>query len=243
MNDKNKIAFYNLPWDTDYFKISCAKAVLHTSLELEQWSQLKEKFKDYQFVSIQNTNSEPFNARLIGRDTNAFLADVNIQFIKKLENRHIMPEMIKIYQNLNYNKKIIEMSNFQISKFIEDPELKKRGGADVYRHWVINSFNNEEKYFAISKDNNNEINGFLLHSYFNGSCIIELIAVSNTEKNSGIGTNLFKAIEVAAFEHACKEIKVGTQVRNSAAVNFYHKAGCKQVGCHQVYHLWGIQNV
>lgn len=47
-------------------------------------TKLQAKFKDYQFISITNQNSEPINTQLIGKDTSAFLADVNIQFVKNL---------------------------------------------------------------------------------------------------------------------------------------------------------------
>ena len=237
MIDNNKVTFYDLQWDTDYFGVACAKAILHEPLENNQWNELKMKFKDYQFISIQNTNSEPTNTRLIGRDTKAFLVDVNIQFVKKLENDYVMPETVKIYQNMKLNEQIVEMANFKISKFTEDPELAKRGGTDVYRHWLINSFGREDKYFAVTRDCNDEINGFLLHSYLDNSCTVELIAVSREKTSSGVGTNLFRAIEYGAYKRGCDEIKVGTQVRNFGAINFYQKVGCKQVGCHQVYHL------
>lgn len=242
MIDKNIAKFYDLQWDTDYFGVTCAKAILYKPLNINYWNELKKQFEKYQFVSIQNVNSEPINARLIGRDTKAFLVDVNIQFKKKLSDNYVMPGTVTIYNNMELDKKIVEMADFKISKFTEDRQLVKRGGKDVYRKWLINSFGREEKYFAISRDSNDEINGFLLHSYSNNSCTVELIAVSSRCTNSGVGTNLFKAIEFSALEHGCNEILVGTQVRNLRAINFYHKVGCRKVGCHQVYHLWQLED-
>ena len=97
-----------------------------------------------------------------------------------------------------------------------------------------------DKFYALSKDENGDINGFLLFSYSDNACVIELIAVSQKETKGGIGTSLFKAVEYEAHQRGYNEIKVGTQVRNMGAINFYHKVGCKQVGCHQVYHLWNL---
>lgn len=237
-NIENSVTFYELKWDTDYFGINCAKAILHKPLTLTEWNELKDLFRSYQFVSIENRNSEPINAQFIGKDTTAFLADVNIQFKKKLDKLYKMPENITIRQGLERNDQIVEIAEFQFSKFTEDPGLAKRGGDKVYRQWVISSFGKPEKYFALSINENNEINGFLLHSYQDKACVVELIAVSKNVTHSGIGTSLFRAVEYSAYEHGCDEIKVGTQVRNIRAINFYHKVGCKQVGCHQVYHLW-----
>lgn len=243
MIDKNmedKMSFYDLQWDTDYFGVSCAKVILYKPLTLIEWDELKGKFIDYQFISIENRNSEPTNARLICSDTRAFLVDVNIQFKKEIEKDYEMPETIKIYQDMKQDKQIVEMADFKISKFTEDPELIKRGGSNVYKQWLINSFGKADKYFAISTNSSGEIDGFLLHSYSDNSCTVELIAVSNGKKSNGVGTKLFRAIEYAACERGYDEIRVGTQIRNVGAINFYHKVGCKQVGCHQIYHLWRL---
>lgn len=236
----NAVSFYELDWDTKFFGVSSAKAILHEPLTIAQWNDLKTRFKDYQFVSIENRNSEPTNAQLIGRDTSAFLADVNIQLTKKLEPQGTQADDIAIYQALERNDQLLEIADFGVSKFTEDPELFKRGGDQVYRQWLINSFGNAEKHFAISKDNEGIINGFLLHSYSDNACVVELIAVSSNKAHSGIGTRLFSSVESSAFQCGFTQMRVGTQVRNRAAINFYHKVGCKQVGCHQVYHLWNI---
>lgn len=235
------VTFYDLEWDTEFFGVTCAKTVLHKPLIQPEWDELITKFQDYQFISIENRNSEPINSQMIGKDTKAFLADINIQFTKKLEGPYRKTDNITIYQAFEENEQVIELTEYKFSKFIEDPELLKRGGNQVYRQWVINSFGKQDKYFAIYKDtDSNEIIGYLLHSYIDNLCIIELIAVSKNYSNIGIGTNLFKAVEYAAYEHGCDEIRVGTQVRNIGAINFYHRLGCRQVECNQVYHLWNI---
>lgn len=239
-NIENAVTFNELNWDTDFFGVTSAKATLHKPLTLNEWLELKTRFKDYQFITIMNMNSEPINAQLIGEDTSAFLADVNIQFEKKLLVLPEKPKNVTIHQALEKNDQVIEIADFQFSKFTEDPELAKRGGHQVYQQWLINSFAKTDKFYALSKDEIGDLNGFLLFSYADSTCVIELIAVSQKETKGGIGTSLFKAVEYAAYQQGIKEIKVGTQVRNLGAINFYHKVGCKQVGCHQVYHLWNF---
>ncbi len=237
---KNALTFSELQWDTEFFGVTCAKAILHKQLVQEEWDELKKRFKDYQFISIENRNSIPANARLIGIDTTAFLADVNIQFKKKLEPLCDMPTTVQIYQAMKRDERIIEIGNFQFSKFTEDPELAKRGGAEVYRQWLINSFGKLDKFYEVNESEDGEIDGFLLHSYSDRTCTIELIAVSGNAARGGVGTRLFRALEYEAYQRGCDEIRVGTQVRNMHAINFYHKVGCKQVECHQVYHLWNL---
>jgi len=230
--------FTELKWDTEFFGVTSAKAVLYEPLTLSKWNGLKSKFNEYEFVSIENRNSNPINAQLIGKDTSAFLADVNIQFEKKLIGQLETSKNVTIHQALERNEEILKIADFKFSKFTEDLELAKRNGNQVYYHWLLNSFEKSNKYFALSKDENGIVDGFLLHSYNDQDCLIELIAVSPNVKKSGIGTSLFKTIEISAQNRGCNIIKVGTQVRNMRAINFYNKVGCKQVGCHQVYHLW-----
>lgn len=237
-NFEHAVTFNELYWDTDFFGVTSAKATLHKPLTLNEWLELKTRFKDYQFISIINKNSEPINAQLIGKDTSAFLADVNIQFEKKLVVIERTTENVTIHKALEKNDRIIDIANFQFSKFTEDPNLAKRGGGQVYRQWLINAFERQDMFFALSKNANEDINGFLLFSYADNACVIELIAVSQEETQGGIGSRLFKTVEYVAFQNGFDQIKVGTQVRNLGAINFYHKLGCKQVGCHQVYHLW-----
>lgn len=239
-SQENAVTFSELNWDTDFFGVTSARATLHKPLTLGEWLELKNRFKDYQFISILNINCEPMNTQLIAKDTTAFLADVNIQFEKKLVGLDGKPRNITINQALEKNDQVIEIADFQFSKFTEDLELAKRGGNQVYQQWLNNSFGKTDKFYALSKDEIGDINGFLLFSYADSTCVIELIAVSKKETKGGIGTSLFKAVEYEAHQKGVKKIKVGTQVRNLGAINFYHKVGCKQVGCHQVYHLWNL---
>ncbi|MDL5376349.1 GNAT family N-acetyltransferase [Exiguobacterium mexicanum] len=234
------ITFRKMDWDTDYFGLKCAKAVLHNSLSQEEWGYLEERFKDYQFISIVNENSNPKNAQLIGRKTSAFLADTNIQFSKKIAGIDNLDLNVVIHKGLTENKEILEMADFQYSKFIEDPELFKRGGSNVYSQWLSNSFDNTEKIFALHKDETNKINGFVMFSCSSYKSLIELIAVKKDVKSNGIGARLFKAVEFYSLQNHCNEIIVGTQLRNISAINFYNKMGCKQTECHQIYHLWNL---
>lgn len=234
------ISYYDLKWDTEFFGVDCAKAVLHSSLSTMEWNELQSKFNDSQFISITNLNSDPVNAQLIGKTTTAFLADINIQFVKKLNGLYELPENITIHQSMERNNKIFEIANFKYSKFTEDQELAKRNGNQVYHQWLLNAFEKPDKHFALSRDENQDINGFVLYSISNNYTVIELIAVSPSVTHGGVGTRLFKAVEYASHKVGINEIKVGTQSRNLGAINFYHKVGCKQVGCHQVYHLWNL---
>ena len=237
--EERAFSFTELKWDTVFFGIPCAKAVLRGPVSKRDWDGLKELFNGFRFIVIQNNDSEPVNSKLVGTETAAFLADVNVQFVKKIESAENSGQAdgISIFQSMPRDDRILELADFRFSRFIEDPELALRGGDGVYREWIKNSFGKPEKFFAVA-ESGGEICGYLLHSYEKDFCTIELIAVSDKIKKKGVGTGMFESVERAAGERGCSEIRVGTQLRNLPAINFYHKLGCRQAGCHQVYHLW-----
>lgn len=230
--------FSELKWDTDFFGISCARAVLEGELSREEWDELKRLMEGYRFVSIVNRHSLPGNSLLIGMETRAFLADVNIQLEKEADPARAMPAGVEVASGLARDENILAMANYPASKFIADQEFNRRNGSEVYREWLKNSFGRKDKYFALSRDSGGGRNGFLLFSYRGDTCTIELVAVSAYVEKRGIGTDLLKACEISAQAAGCRIIRVGTQIRNTTAINFYHKYGFRMVGCHQVFHLW-----
>ncbi|MGI8315812.1 GNAT family N-acetyltransferase [Halobacillus mangrovi] len=236
---------YPLEWDTNFFGLHCAKAILHKPLNKQQWAKLKIEMERFEFISIENRNSEPKNMQIIGRETSAFVADTNIQFSKSITYPEwsSTTENITIQNRMKKNNRILEIAEYKYSKFLEDPELAKRGGDQVYEQWLLNSFEKTDKFFAVFKDNKGVVNGFLLYSYSDNACVIELIGVSTNSFNAGIGTKLFKTVETKAYENSIKTIKVGTQIRNTNAINFYHKVGCVQQATNQIYHLWNIDKL
>lgn len=237
MQTKKKHTYTQLDWDTSHFGVKSAKLSLHQSILTDELLALIKINSNVEFLTIVNENSNPQNSKIIGEESKAFLTDINIQFQKQILKQSISDSVI-IQNNVESNQTILDIATFQTSRFIEDPNLASRGGKQVYKEWLINSFNKKEKYFAKSYDSHREINGFVLFSFTNNKCVIELIAANVSSGEKGIGTKLFKAVEGYAYEENIELLQVGTQIRNLSAINFYHKMGCKQVGCHQVYHLW-----
>ncbi len=235
---KMPYSIQELSWDTRFFGFSCAKVVLNQALKDDEWCSLKDRFSDFHFVTLENRDSEPSNARRIGVDTRAYLVDVNIQFIKKPGLIAERSESVIIQQAMERDEKLLSIADFPFSRFVEDPELARRGGADVHLQWIINSFARPDKHFAVAEGALGATEGFLLHSYQGTLCTIELICVAEESRKNGVGSRLFHTLEFEAVRGGCLEIGVGTQIRNQQAVNFYHKIGCTQVGCHQVFHLW-----
>ena len=225
-----------LEWDTEFFKINCAKLYLSENISADEWEEYKGKIKEFDFVVIENANCNAEVSRLIGEDTDAFLIDVNIRFRKNPKAVKPLPN-ITIENEFKTQPVLAQITEFEHSRFMNDPELLRRNGKDVYYHWLNNSFNKKESFFAIYRDGET-ILGYILFSYRNNQCILELVNVAKEHSGKGIGSELLKACENHSFEQKCKELIVGTQVKNLNAINFYHKAGFRQISSSEIYHLW-----
>ena len=116
---------------------------------------------DYKFITIQNINNNDSNNYVLKELPNCFLADVNVQFEKKVDskkNYNMKNKMVFLTNNCPYNDEILAIANssFIYSRFINDINLEN--GNKVYYEWVKNSFNRNDKYF-ITINSNNSIKG------------------------------------------------------------------------------------
>lgn len=243
--------FIPLQWDTEYFGVKCAKAILNTKISSADGIKLVRLSKEYNFITYVNKNSNFANNLWIGENTTAFLTDINVQFIKKKKDfvNEFTNENFQVINGLPKSEEIYEIASnsFLYSRFFNDPYLNKTKSEALYANWVVNSFGKEDKYFVIAK-NNNKISGFLLFSINKLSlgCEIELIAIDKQYTGQKIGKQLMAKLENYLIGMEVENIKVGTQIDNINAVNFYNACGFDYTGCASIYHYWpkiiGMEN-
>lgn len=226
-----------LDWDTKYFGVNTAKVVLHDKLEEHEFDELLQRTKEFQFVTFINVNNNPFNNFLIGKMTSSFLVDTNMQFQKKVTSKLEHAS----YRIENNCEEIIEVTyiaseEFNYSRFFNDPNLDFEAAKNIYANWVKNSFGRPDKYFILAKEK--EIVGFLLFSLKDDIATIELISLSARAQGKGVGTKLISTLENFAYEKGISFIRVGTQVDNIQAVNFYLNKGFTYNEKSSVYHYW-----
>lgn len=240
----NKYVIKDLDWDTDFFKVKSARIYLEKKISLEDIMDIKKYVEEnkYEFVTIENTNNDDENNRIIQNFERAFLTDVNIQYIKKVDfvKKYKANSYIKIENNFEENKEIVDIAEkaFMYSRFKNDDHLSENRN-EVYREWTKNAFNKPYKYFCyFIKDS--KIIGYILFSIKedNESIFLELIAVNKEFKGQGIGQQLIEQLEKFAVENKIKNINVGTQLNNIKAQNFYEKNGFKHIANHSIYHWW-----
>ena len=237
-----KYEIKKLQWDSLFFGINSAKVILNEEITKNEIKEIIENLKtnNYKFITIQNINNNSNNNFILKEFNNIFLADVNIQFIKDIDLKTKIKDVcneIIIETNVAFNEEILDISkkSFKYSRFIDDKNLKK--GNQVYCEWTKNAFNKSEKYFAIYK-HIKKIIGYALFSVFNNELVIELIAIDDKYKGNGIGHKIISSIESYAMQNRINKIKVGTQINNIKAQNFYVSCGFKHNTNHSIYHCW-----
>lgn len=226
-----------MDWDSKFFNITCGKALLETEADVKK---LINESINYDFVSIQNIGNIIYINKLIAENTNAFLADINIQFTKqlKLENEDNKCVIISANEAVNKYNIEIDKDDFSHSKFMEDDNFRTKNGYMVYKEWIKNSQNADNKYFAMRFSETNEIQGFILFSIDKDSGTLELVKVNERYRGEGVCSQLIKKIENYLLSENVTDAHVGTQVNNIAAINLYHKLGYREISRTSVYHWW-----
>lgn len=257
---------FRLTWDTEYFQVPSSRINLYGAVNKEAQLKIKEFANHFDFTTIYNFDNNKENNNWIGNETKAFLADMNIQFIKKLSNEPKEPKELEdlegqeeakaledsekleesddkteVFHSYIRNQRILSIAReaFEHSRFFNDSRLPEEQALQIYQQWTEHAFEKEEKYFVIAKDKE-EITGFILFSMNveYTAATIELIAVDKYFRGRGVGKALIKTMESYVMKKGIFQIKVGTQINNTSAIQFYSALGFQYNNCNAVYHLW-----
>ena len=248
-NDRFSLGF--LEWDTEFFGVNSSKLVLKNEILTKDIENIENQISlnEYEFVTVVNVNNNAHNNKLIYRLGDVFLADVNVQFEKCInvmelecdENLGVNEDEGKVVvsNNVSFNEDMLDISQseFRYSRFLVDKNLINSD--DVYLEWTRNSFGREDKFFACY-EKENRVDGFVIFSFGDkvSTLRIELIAVRSEVQGNGIGSVLLRSIEEYASRNLVHSIRVGTQLDNIRAQNFYIKNGFKHIYNNSIYHLW-----
>ena len=228
----------NLDWDTEYFGVKSGKIVLNNEIDKNDFKNIKKWLKKYQFVTIQNNDNNSINNEIISQ-IKPFLADVNMQFIKNIDENLQIDKYVSINNNCKQIKELLDIAlvSYKHSRFINDRKLDVKKSNALYYNWLKNSFNKKNKYIAYYKKEN-EYLGYCLFHLENDTCVIELIATDSRSRGKGIGRKVIESVESYCASNRIKTIKVGTQIDNITAQNFYIKCGFKINTYNTIYHVW-----
>ncbi|MEG0914756.1 MAG: GNAT family N-acetyltransferase [Christensenellaceae bacterium] len=248
-NSEKPYRIFDAPWDSDFFHVKAAKTVLDKRCSESDMILLKKEWNQYDFVMIQNTENDAMNNVLLGTQTQAYLVDVNVQFVMSICEQHKdQNNFIKSTQGVYFQEpqnqmaqndeyvRIIE-NGLQYSKFFNDSNIGVEKGKELYANWVRNSFLKDEKWFVSATDGKNVL-GVLLFNKCADVCTIELVAVEKQFTGKKIGSGLLRKLVEFCCNEKVSEIHVGTQIDNLSAIGYYLKNGFQVTHKHSCYHLW-----
>lgn len=233
--------------DSDYFGIRTAKVILKKACVLEKrQNDLLTFLKGFEYSSITNRSNDSFNSRWLGEKTTAFLTDMNIQMVKKaVLAKKSDSRLVEIADNFSGGDQIVKIAEnaFEVSQFMNDPYLPREKARHIYADITRNAFGKPGRFFAVVKLEK-DVMGYLLFSVNHSLLMatIELLAIDQKHKGNGVGKLLVRSIENYVNSIGVETIKVGTQVANTSALNFYTSYGFKYLECNAVYHYWHSKN-
>lgn len=244
--NEEKYNFKELEWDTDYFGKKSCRIDMKENINSKDIVNIEKIINKYEFVTITNSKGNSFNNNYIGSNLNAFLTDVNVQLRKNILVTPIAKyeQNIEVINNKPYNEQLLNLvaGIFKNSRFLNDKNINIEKANGIYKSWVKNSFNKNEKFFITYKLKG-EIIAFILFSEKNSlELTIELICVDDEFAGNGIGKKLMRKLDSYAMENGYNFINVGTQVENINALNFYITFGYRISDIKYIYHLWNEKN-
>ena len=233
---------FTLDWDTIYFDVKSAKVILKEDVCEDERNKLMSYLNTFDFITIINLGNNYYNNLWIGKETRAFLTDINIQLIKQINNRPIqVDESTNVCVGYPRDEHILKIAkkSFIYSRFFNDPWLPEDKAKSIYVHWTECAFDKPDRYFIITK-RQGKIAGYLIFSinleiYL---ATIELVAVDDVYKGQNVGKSLIDELKIFACMRGIRSVKVGTQIENIIATKFYNRCGFQYASCNAVYHYW-----
>ncbi|HOJ45430.1 MAG TPA: GNAT family N-acetyltransferase [Bacilli bacterium] len=238
----NACMINSLNWESRKFGINASEIIFIDEINDELWGQIEQQILGKDLVVIKNSTDFRSNSKLIAENTNAILYDTNVTFAKRISQRlsvSIADSNLSIEESTpnDFNEDLTELLDFRHSRFFKDRKMHDYGGKEIYKDWVHNAKNYDNKHLIILRLLN-QIVGFLLYSIQKDFLNIELISIHPLFLNKHYGSLMLQHLENVCLLINILTIKVGTQISNIEAMNFYVKKGFSITETIDVYHWW-----
>ena len=165
--------------------------------------------------------------------------EVGVQLVKEYpyrffnENNNYIREARK--EDESYVRKLSSIS-FNKSRFYKDPQIPIKIASKIKEEWAGNFFSGRRGDRLFIAQERDSILGFLLILKNLNGITIDLIAVDKIKRRSGLGKEMI-FLASRECENPNDIIKVGTQIDNLNAINFYSSMGFKINSSNLIFHL------
>jgi ribosomal protein S18 acetylase RimI-like enzyme len=232
-------------WDSEFFKLKIGEIVCNSETD---FALLHYQLSDFSLVYVFSTEFDkietlegwlnPIDTKLIFRkslDNQNFINSFDIKDkIKILDAKEL--------QTANYSDDLLTLAilSGHKSRFNKDVNFSHSQFIKLYKTWLYNSINHEDKFVAVYLSKSNTIVGFITLelSTYNKSSSIGLIAVNPEFQGNGIARKLISFMEDLSISKEMKSISIATQKSNEQAIRTYTKAGYTLNSETYIYHIW-----
>mgnify|MGYP003965210905 CR=1 FL=1 len=138
-------------------------------------------------------------------------------------------------------QQILKANSQSLSQAYQSGKLKfdKTAGCLVYIPSEVNNFRKEE---TIAYIENGLVFGFVQYIIKEKKLEVSFIVVKKEFGKKGIGTLLINSVKNIARNEGCKTVWLGSQLKNSKAIEFYLKNTFIVRDTHIGLHLYGKKN-
>jgi len=229
-----------LQWDSDFFGYPVARVSLNKdgiSLIDDLFSQIESRKIHLTYFFVP-----PSEQAIIERiSKNGCLpADEKTIYSKGSEKYDGIPGSISEFRGKEMNDKLIGLALQAglYSRFRLDSNFKNNEYERLYTEWLRKSINKSIAFKTLVALKGSETAGFITLGNKNTYLEIGLIAVDENFRGQGIGYDLIRHADSAAFEMGIGKIKVTTQLKNISACRLYEKCGFQIESIMNIYHYW-----
>lgn len=224
-----------LEWDSDFFGLRIAKAVVSSEEDVVALSQhekdLRNRF-DLIYIFTEPVIDIPFrNARLVDRKA-VFSAD-------RLREYEDCPAIVR-WESSEVTDSLVSLAlvSGKYSRFKTDPRLPACSYERLYTRWIEQSVNKSIATEVFCYMMEGSPRGLLTLDRRNEPSVIGLVAVDEGCQHQGIGTALIRQAVSYVHKHEGESISVATQLDNKPACRLYSKCGFLLESVKKIWHWW-----
>jgi len=242
----DNIEINNLEWDSDFFNLSVGKIDISPMEKIEDLSKLKKLilkskydllyiFSDIsQYPLLEFKGISPIHA-----DTHVYLRMDMPSEIEPIEYKLLTVDNISL-MNIKVED-LYEISDqiAPVSRFYNDPGIKKKKVIELYRRFIQNSLNGSFGKGLITERNpENKVISLISIDSIDTIGREILIGVNRSYRGKHSGERIFTKSLNYWKDRGIKEIETVVSVRNLKSLDFHLKLGFKIYKIRNVYHLW-----
>lgn len=226
---------FPLPWDSNFFGLHIAKAIVRSEKDVIALSRLEKKLKehfDLIYIFSAHGLEIPFET--------AQLVDKKAVFsLSSPEHFEVNPAITR-WDSPIASEDLISLAlvSGKYSRFKLDERLPVGSYERLYSHWIAQSVNKTIATDVLCYMMDSHPLGFVTLDCRDGRNAIGLVAVDEDHQQHGIGTALVR--QAVSYVHDLKgeRLSVATQLDNKPACQLYLKCGFSLESVHNILHWW-----